>query len=44
MDPVIVLGQFGVLIYARNLFLLRWEKRDGAESSVSAQDAPSVPA
>ena len=28
MDPVIILGQFGVLIYARNLMLLKKEKRD----------------
>ena len=27
MDPVIILGQFGVLIYARNLFFIRKEKR-----------------
>lgn len=27
MDPVIVLGQFGVIIYARNLFFIRKEKQ-----------------
>lgn len=26
MDPVIILGQFGVIIYARNLFFIRKEK------------------
>jgi lipid-A-disaccharide synthase-like uncharacterized protein len=30
VDPVIVLGQFGVLIYARNLMLLKREKRGRA--------------
>ena len=33
MDPVIVLGQFGVLIYARNLFFVRRELRDGVMSA-----------
>lgn len=28
MDPVIILGQFGVLIYARNLFFIRCERRE----------------
>lgn len=27
-DPVIILGQFGVLIYARNLFFIRSERRE----------------
>lgn len=27
MDPVIILGQFGVIIYARNLFFIRKEKQ-----------------
>lgn len=27
-DPVIILGQFGLLIYARNLFLI-WKSRTG---------------
>ena len=27
MDPVIITGQFGVLVYARNLFFIRREKR-----------------
>jgi lipid-A-disaccharide synthase-like uncharacterized protein len=27
LDPVIILGQFGVIIYARNLFFLREERR-----------------
>lgn len=30
MDPVIILGQFGVLIYARNLMLLKREKSERA--------------
>lgn len=30
LDPVIILGQFGVLIYARNLFFIRKEKMEGA--------------
>jgi lipid-A-disaccharide synthase-like uncharacterized protein len=28
LDPVIILGQFGVLIYARNLFFIRKEKQE----------------
>jgi lipid-A-disaccharide synthase-like uncharacterized protein len=28
LDPVIILGQFGVLIYARNLFFIRKEKKE----------------
>jgi len=32
LDPVIILGQFGVLIYARNLFFIR---RTPAEHSTS---------
>lgn len=28
LDPVIILGQFGVLIYARNLFFIHREKAD----------------
>jgi lipid-A-disaccharide synthase-like uncharacterized protein len=27
MDPVILLGQFGIIIYARNLFFIRQEKQ-----------------
>jgi lipid-A-disaccharide synthase-like uncharacterized protein len=30
LDPVIILGQFGVLIYARNLFFIRKEKQDAS--------------
>lgn len=36
MDPVIILGQFGVIIYARNLFFIRQEKR-------APDEAASVP-
>jgi lipid-A-disaccharide synthase-like uncharacterized protein len=28
LDPVIILGQFGVLIYARNLFFIRKKRRE----------------
>lgn len=28
MDPVIILGQFGIIIYARNLFFIRQAQRD----------------
>jgi len=37
MDPVIILGQFGVLIYARNLFFIRKEKKDAAVSTPGVQ-------
>ncbi|MCC7254240.1 lipid-A-disaccharide synthase N-terminal domain-containing protein [Hyphomicrobium sp.] len=30
LDPVIILGQFGVMIYARNLFFIRREKQASA--------------
>ncbi len=30
LDPVIILGQFGVIIYARNLFFIRKEKQMAA--------------
>lgn len=35
MDPVILLGQFGIVIYARNLFFIRQEKQS-AEHPTSA--------
>lgn len=36
LDPVIILGQFGVLIYARNLFFIHREKQSAVpDSSVS---------
>ncbi len=28
MDPVILLGQFGIIIYARNLFFIRQQKSE----------------
>lgn len=36
IDPVIVLGQFGVFIYGRNLYFLYRQKRDGRASSDTA--------
>lgn len=36
MDPVIILGQFGVLIYARNLFFIR-KSRETASPAEAAQ-------
>lgn len=36
LDPVIILGQFGVLIYARNLFFIRREKQAAAPTSSAA--------
>lgn len=39
LDPVIILGQFGVIIYARNLFFIRQEKQAAAPPSSRA--APS---
>lgn len=39
MDPVIILGQFGVIIYARNLFFIRREKQV-AETSAPAPLSP----
>ncbi len=38
VDPVILLGQFGVLIYARNLFFIRREKQ--AELPAAPAAAP----
>lgn len=37
LDPVIILGQFGVLIYARNLFFIRKEKKEVSPPSSAAQ-------
>jgi lipid-A-disaccharide synthase-like uncharacterized protein len=31
LDPVILLGQFGIIIYARNLFFIRQEKQTTAD-------------
>ncbi|MGE0022308.1 MAG: lipid-A-disaccharide synthase N-terminal domain-containing protein [Hyphomicrobium sp.] len=36
MDPVILLGQFGIIIYARNLFFIRQEKQATAHPSSAA--------
>lgn len=36
LDPVIILGQFGVIIYARNLFFIRREKQTAAPSGSAA--------
>lgn len=36
LDPVIILGQFGVLIYARNLFFIRREKQTVAPHASAA--------
>lgn len=38
MDPVIILGQFGVLIYARNLFFIHNEKQ---KMAISAGNTPA---
>jgi lipid-A-disaccharide synthase-like uncharacterized protein len=35
LDPVIILGQFGVIIYARNLFFIRQAQRDAIPASVT---------
>lgn len=36
MDPVILLGQFGIIIYARNLFFIRQEKQTSDHPSPAA--------
>jgi lipid-A-disaccharide synthase-like uncharacterized protein len=36
MDPVILLGQFGIIIYARNLFFIRREKQTGPHTPSTA--------
>jgi lipid-A-disaccharide synthase-like uncharacterized protein len=36
-DPVIVLGQFGVFIYARNVFFIWRQRRDGVPASGTEQ-------
>jgi lipid-A-disaccharide synthase-like uncharacterized protein len=36
MDPVILLGQFGIIIYARNLFFIRQEKETARHPSPAA--------
>lgn len=36
MDPVILLGQFGIIIYARNLFFIRQEKQTAGHPSPAA--------
>jgi lipid-A-disaccharide synthase-like uncharacterized protein len=36
LDPVIILGQFGVIIYARNLFFIRKEKQTAASTAPAA--------
>lgn len=38
IDPVIILGQFGVFIYARNLWFLWQHKRHGTELPVPSDD------
>lgn len=41
MDPVILLGQFGIIIYARNLFFIRQEKQTSEPpSAVAASTGP----
>lgn len=42
MDPVIILGQFGILIYARNLFFIRSEKQKLAIAADNSQAEPIV--
>ena len=42
MDPVIILGQFGVLIYARNLFFIHSEKQKLAIETGSAPAESAV--
>lgn len=39
LDPVIILGQFGVLIYARNLFFIRRERQAAAPDPSSTAPA-----
>jgi lipid-A-disaccharide synthase-like uncharacterized protein len=36
-DPVIVLGQFGVFIYARNVFFIWRQRRDGVPAGGTEQ-------
>lgn len=36
LDPVIILGQFGVIIYARNLFFIRKEKQMATSAAPAA--------
>ena len=36
LDPVILLGQFGIIIYARNLVFIRQEKQSPAPDSPAA--------
>lgn len=38
MDPVVILGQIGVLIYARNIFFIRRERQE--QSTAAAGAAP----
>lgn len=40
LDPVIILGQFGVIIYARNLFFIRQEKQTAAPDPETPAAAP----
>ena len=39
-EPVLVLGQFGVFIYARNIYLIWRAKRDGGDRSTRAGTRP----
>lgn len=41
MDPVILLGQFGIIIYARNLFFIRQEKHAANDPAPAAAPAGS---
>lgn len=36
LDPVIIIGQFGVFIYARNLFFVRQERKDGLKADLKS--------
>lgn len=40
IEPVIILGQFGVFIYARNIYFL-WRERDAALAAGTATTAPA---
>ena len=42
-EPVIILGQFGIFIYARNIyFLLRNKAADGAPDTAAEQRAATT--
>ena len=43
MDPVFIMGQFGVFIYARNIMLIRRERKRAATAAAAASETASGP-